>query len=239
MPKRHFLIYALTDPRTGEIRYIGKSSSGLARPQEHGGRHLPRDRSRKGDWIRALQKDGLSYGVSVLEEFPSNDGVDPAEIRWIAYGRSQGWDLTNLTDGGDGCFGRKMSEAGRAKLRARKFSPETREKIAASKRGKKQPWLVARNIANRGRKASEETRAKLSVARKGNQHLLGKRWKLSDEAKAKHSVASKATWQREDYRKAATARMTPERLHKMNASRVSNLRKRQWAIADHDLNCLA
>lgn len=30
-----FLIYGLVDPRTNEVRYVGRSSSGLVRPKHH------------------------------------------------------------------------------------------------------------------------------------------------------------------------------------------------------------
>lgn len=33
--KSKFLIYGLTDPITDELRYIGRSSSGLNRPRQH------------------------------------------------------------------------------------------------------------------------------------------------------------------------------------------------------------
>jgi len=49
-------IYGLIDPRTREVRYIGKSARGMQRPLEHSKPcYLRRDRTHKANWIRELQ----------------------------------------------------------------------------------------------------------------------------------------------------------------------------------------
>jgi hypothetical protein len=114
-------VYGLTDPRNGLIRYIGKTVNGMKRPRAHGLKlQLDRESTHKANWIRQLQQLGLSYGVIVLETVPE-DRLSEAEILWIARGRDEGWPLTNLTDGGDGC----------------RASEETRSKMSLAKKGKK------------------------------------------------------------------------------------------------------
>ena len=142
-----FLIYALTCPRCGAVRYIGKSTSGLARPKSHFAPSHLKFHNHRTAWLRSLKDAGLRYGVTVLEELTSAEGIDAAEIRWIASGRAQGWLLTNGTDGGDGLLGRKRSA-------------ETNAKSAASQRGKLAPYLIERN-------KSAEQRAAVSSALKG------------------------------------------------------------------------
>jgi hypothetical protein len=96
-----FLVYGLTCPDTGEVRYIGRSSMGLERPKEHANR-LYREKTYKASWIRSLLQAGKSYGIVVLQECESVAETIQAEIVWIKKGRSAGWRLTNLTDGGEG-----------------------------------------------------------------------------------------------------------------------------------------
>lgn len=115
-PKK--LIYGLIDPRTLLIRYVGKSSSGMTRPCNHGKGHtLRHDRTRCGNWIRKLQSAGLEYSVVILELCDSPEALALAERWWIAFGRVCGWPLVNHTDGGEGCPGRLTSAETKAKLR--------------------------------------------------------------------------------------------------------------------------
>lgn len=150
-----FIIYALIDPRTNEVRYIGKSSTGLRRPERHARPgSLAKDGTWKARWIRKLQAEGATYRIEVLEEV-DRERLSLAEIEWIAKGRALGWPLTNLTDGGDGMSGFRFSEETRRKiserLKGKRLSDATKELVAA---------------ANRGKKASEETRKKMSDSAK-------------------------------------------------------------------------
>lgn len=107
-----------------------------------------------------------------------------AEVFCIWLARSEGLDLVNATDGGDGCvnptpetrakvresklgsrnpnFGgvpaATLAAAGAAN-RLRVLTPEAREALRESKRGAKNP--------NFGKPASAETRRRMSLVRKG------------------------------------------------------------------------
>lgn len=112
-----FIIYALVDPRTGEIRYIGKSSSGVRRPRLHTApSHLKEERTHKANWVRLLLSLGLKPGIQILEEFSSETDLNDAECFWIAQGRGLGWRLTNATKGGEGATGCVISEETRARM---------------------------------------------------------------------------------------------------------------------------
>src|ERR1700694_1006043 len=140
--ERQHIIYALVDPRTRGIRYIGKSCTGTTRAVAHGSpAHMLRWPSHKTNWIRELQGLGLKYEIQILEVLPTADALCDAERRWIAHGRAQGWPLTNLTDGGDGVPGIVFSKERNEKIRqafkgkTRVLTPEWIEKIrAAAKR---------------------------------------------------------------------------------------------------------
>lgn len=112
--KKH-LIYALVDPATSEIRYVGRSSSGLARAKSHS-----RPSGLKTDdychrWIRKLLAEtGLRPGIRVVQEFDAFDDIDSvlndAEVYWVSYFRGIGCPLTNTTDGGRGLSGYRHTE---------------------------------------------------------------------------------------------------------------------------------
>lgn len=168
------LIYGLRDPRTQEIRYVGSSKRGLARPRVHAGLARRGEPGHKANWIRSLQADGLSYEIVVLERVQTVADLTSAEMRWIALGKSAGT-LTNLTDGGDGVLNPSLeSRQSRAeKLRGHPVSAETRRRIS---------------IGRAGFKHTEETRQRISASLRG-----GKR---SAETRAKQAAAATARWSR-------------------------------------------
>jgi hypothetical protein len=179
MKRKQYLIYALTDPRTGEIRYVGKSEHGLARPRAH---DCPSNRTNTycSRWIAKLKAQGITYGIQVLEELSARDLLSEAEERWIAKLRAEGCKLTNLTNGGGGTKGRSWTEEQRRRQSERckgvPLSLEQREKL---------------RIANTGKKASAETKAKMSATRKGRTISEAHRKALSESLKG-HPVSAEA-----------------------------------------------
>lgn len=155
-----FFVYGLIDPRTHEIRYIGKSSTGLRRPAQH---RLPgvlrRDASYKGNWLRQLAASGLTYEVVVLEATTQTD-LAVVECFWISQGRGLGWRLTNLTGGGKG------GQLGRpAWNRGLKLPPSWNK-------GRKMPreeWL-GRGFDRTGRPHTAATRTKMRERQRGNRN---------------------------------------------------------------------
>lgn len=112
-----YIVYALSDPYTGEIRYVGKSTSGMTRPARHYAAawrlDYPEAKWRVYRWIRSLE--GIRPLVEVVEETTS-EALQEAEMFWISQFRGLGFRLTNMTDGGEGCLGRATSP--KAKRRA-------------------------------------------------------------------------------------------------------------------------
>lgn len=86
-------IYALADPGTGEIRYIGKANDPRARLKSH-----IRDSRRRNTpvycWIRKLQEGGQEPSMAVIEW--AVDWVE-AEKRHIAAYRAEGARSRNKT----------------------------------------------------------------------------------------------------------------------------------------------
>lgn len=122
-------IYGLVDPRDDQVRYIGMTTKALeVRLSGHlnESHYRPKLCYHKSHWIRQLQALGLSPGIQLLEEVPAGADWRVVESRWIAHGRSQGWPLTNMTDGGEGAPGRVLSE-------------EIKRKISIASRGRPSP----------------------------------------------------------------------------------------------------
>jgi DNA-directed RNA polymerase specialized sigma24 family protein len=166
-------IYALIDPRTDEVRYVGKTVNLQERMWNHcAPKRLARSKAWKDRWIAQLIAVGLHPRVLVLEEADPDDW-EAVEQRWIRYYRESGARLTNVTDGGEGLHGLKrgpMPEAQRELLRqaklGRKLSPETREKCARALIGRK--WTDqqrAKFMASAvGHPVSAETRERIAAA---------------------------------------------------------------------------
>ena len=175
------IIYGLRDPRTNQIRYIGRSSSWKTRPDQHRrDARRPSDQSPKSVWIRELIDAGLDYEMIVMEQCDTREASMDAERKWIAEGWRLGWPLFNRTHAPSG---------------ATYVSAETREKIAATKRGKPRYDLRGKPNpkvaeAQRNRPRTEEFRAKMRAINAARRGISGplKGIPLSAEHKARISA---------------------------------------------------
>lgn len=141
-------IYALCEPGTHIVRYVGKAIDLPSRIRCHGAEvRNPKFRTRKVNWLRSLK--GAAPVVKVLC-LVSEESWSDAERFWIAEMRDRGCDLTNYANGGQTSpvEGKGHTEATKAILRAKA--------IASGRRPPSQKGTVA----------SEHTRRKLSDASK-------------------------------------------------------------------------
>ncbi len=195
-----FLIYGLRDPRTQEIRYVGKSARGVTRPLEHF--PPPRaDNTYKAHWLRKLISIGLTAKIVILEMCAQKDALSLREQFWIAIGRAAlGVRFTNLTAGGDGCVAP---------------TPETRARMSAAISATKNRPEVKARISKSSKEISSrpEVRAKKSVG-------MRKAW-LRPGYAGPHNAALKAALNRPDVQnrhseaaKAAHARPAVKERHR-------------------------
>ena len=178
-------IYALLDPHTNEIRYIGKTAYPDKRLRNHLHRSEIKKPSHRSNWIRSLVENGYVPVMRILETVDAHHWHE-AERRWIAKCRDEGCRLVNMTPGGDGGMlpewisdamrenmsishiGKKRSVESRAKqsstMKGRKFSEITRSRISQSNKGKGHDaaWRAQHSDTMRERKQSLETIRKKS-----------------------------------------------------------------------------
>lgn len=131
-------VYGLHDPRTGELRYIGKSDD----PRYRLIGQLNEDRgTHRCNWIRSLRREGLRPVQVIIDAVPARTDWQTIERAYIAAARRDGHQLTNGTDGGEGVCG--LAPETRERLRrasiGRRHSAETRRKMSAAKKGRPQP----------------------------------------------------------------------------------------------------
>lgn len=144
----------------------------------------------------------------------------------ISYWRACGIKLVNLTDGGEGATGVKVSDETRRKIsqksRGRRHTSETRAKMSLAAKGNKRAvgavrspeYLAALSARSTGRVMSPEAVEKMRLRKIGR--------KLSDEHKAKIKAAVTIAYQDENVRKKCAP--SPEAIEK---GRLANLGKKQ------------
>ena len=242
------IIYTLEDPRTGQVRYVGKTGGDLMGRLK--GHLEDRSETHKIHWIRQLAAIGLKPTIDVIETMfnPSEIEWQEAERFWISSLRFCGCKLTNLAAGGEGgshCLesrekmsawqrGRKLTpqhiENMRIASTGRKHSDEVKFKIGKGWRGKKMPAAMVEKLrqSNLGRKHTEETRMKDSLAGIGRKRTREDIEKQVASYKATIAIYGRKPNSKESCRKISIAntgkRHTAETLAKMSEAR------RQWYV---------
>jgi hypothetical protein len=124
----HSYIYALVDPITGFVRYVGKSHNPKERLIDHVRPGSLKAETFKNRWLRKILKAGKKPTLILLEKVSNSEWQD-AERKWIAYYRTiPGYPrLTNVMDGGEGA------------QKGTKASEETKRKQSIVRTGKKMP----------------------------------------------------------------------------------------------------
>lgn len=177
-------IYALCEPETLNIRYIGKADDVNRRFRLHLREIKRYPNTHKSRWIESVLKERRIPSLEILDEVPKNFW-QLYEQKHIQMAKNAGFDLVNGTEGGDGGATRS----------GKNFSEETRRRMSLSiKRAYKNKDTTGKNNAFFGRKHSPEAREKMSLAKKNkisgmNNPFFGKKHskKSKDKMSASHS----------------------------------------------------
>ncbi len=168
-------IYALCEPDTGEIRYIGKSDDPWLRFRKHNERALRGEQNHRACWIRSVLNSGAKPKLKIIDEVRFSEW-QAAEAAYIQFLLDQGCDLVNRTSGGEGGsmpeeVRLKMSLAKKGKPGVSlgcKWSSEAKKRVSLSRKGTRtggdNPFF--------GKKHSQESSRKMSASRIGRTHTF-------------------------------------------------------------------
>lgn len=198
--------------------YIGKTSGTIeSRAGVNGRRYV------HGHFHNAIKK----YGWDNIEHIVLKDGLTDEEAciyeqemiaKYESFNPDKGY---NITLGGEGMVGVKLSDATKEKLRqanlGKKQSKETIDKRVSHYKGKPRSEEVKRKISesHKGVPLSEEHKQRLKEAAKTRKSSKGhKRKPLSEEHKQKLREACRRYWNTGDNRKRFGEKMREVKLHK-------------------------
>src|ERR1019366_4917156 len=98
-PEKDICIYALLDPFTGLLMYIGQTIQGFKRISEHFHKCDKRNPngllSKSKVWISNLKKQNQIFKVVYIQYFDNSETIDESEEFWISFFRSSGAELLN------------------------------------------------------------------------------------------------------------------------------------------------
>lgn len=195
--EKNVKIYVLRDPETREIRYVGKTVGSLEKRLSEHLKYNGTDH--RSFWIQSLLKQNLEPTIEQVDVCYDCEWQEK-ETMWIQQCKAYGYDLTNGTEGGDGCTGWKHTEESRKNLskalKGRVFTeewkqkireslaktnidPEVRKRRSLSKKGKPSP--------RRGCTSSDECKANMSKALKGRIFTEEHKRRLSEAGKRRYA----------------------------------------------------
>jgi len=131
-------IYSLSDPITGDIRYIGKANNPKKRVLDHIKENKTSNKSHKISWIKSLLSKGLLPIVEIVDEIPKLEW-EFWEQYWISQFKSWQFNLTNISPGGYNNNYKRTTET-KQKMRVSKLGTilpeEQKQKISESIKSK-------------------------------------------------------------------------------------------------------
>jgi hypothetical protein len=165
-------LYVLSDPRTGELRYVGWTSRTVAkRLTAHLNEANGNGRHHRLNWLGLILAESLRPIIRTIAILETKQEAKRCEVAYISALRGRGHDLVNSTAGGDGLADptpevrARMAEAQRGKRHSR----ESIERGAAKRRGVPRSQEANEKTAAfwRGRHHTPESRARMSAVRYG------------------------------------------------------------------------
>lgn len=113
--EKETVIYTLANPITGEIRYIGKTVKTLSQRLTDHIYSVKRESNYRINWINSILKMGYKPLIEPLDAC-FWDKSQELETYWISQFKAWGFNLVNLTNGGEGNLGLGMSDKHKEKL---------------------------------------------------------------------------------------------------------------------------
>jgi hypothetical protein len=165
-----YKIYGLVDPRTNEIRYVGKTKRTLRVRLRAHINDRPKSNTYKHNWINQLKQINLEPIIIELELCDENTWIE-REKYWISYFEN----LTNLTTGGEGCdyFKKEILKKISTKVKKAWENEDYRNNISKQR---KKFWTEENRKKQserfKGITISEELKEKISLGRKDGKQIM-------------------------------------------------------------------
>lgn len=87
-------VYALSDPRTRQVRYVGMAKNAYRRYAQH--LNEPHTNEYKNAWMDEIMKAGTAPLLTILESCVEESAIREREKYWIQHYLRQGVPLTNI-----------------------------------------------------------------------------------------------------------------------------------------------
>ena len=234
-------LYSLTSPSGHQ--YIGIAKDANKRWAVH--KSAAKTTNSQSALYQAIRKygfDSFEKKILVIGEFDYVKELEPKAIIAFNTKKPNGY---NLTDGGDGTVGYKMSDETKAliaeKTRTRMQNPESilllrnanlgKQQSAETNKKKGRPGVPSGML---GKTHSEETRQRISQSLVGNAHTKGHT--LSDEHKRKVSEAMKGRQFSEETRKKMSLASKGRIISEETRRKISIARRKYHALKTQQLS---
>lgn len=213
----------LRDPRTNEIRYVGKTVQSLAKRLGAHIHNSAEKRTHRDCWIAGLLMAGSRPTIEKID-VAGDDWADK-ERYWIKFYRDAGADLTNRTDGGEGSLGMEVSVETRAIISIQQSARMTEEYRAQIAERVRESWTAERRAEWGGRVSERFT---------PEERERRSRFQSSPEMLARQRAKQIEVWTPE--RRAARAaqvkaQMTPERVAAHREKLRQTTASPEWKVA--------
>jgi len=165
-PEKDICIYALLDPNTNLLMYIGQTMQGFNRIRQHYYGCEKRNPngllSKSKVWIHNLKKENKIFKVIYLEYFNNDLKIDEAEQYWINFFKASGAELLNSFNSGSFNRGSSISKEDRELISKRTKeamnTPEMKQKCRENIKKQRELGQIKPN------NLSKESKLKISKA---------------------------------------------------------------------------
>jgi group I intron endonuclease len=157
---KDFYTYLHCKPN-GDPFYVGKGYKSRAYEFKN---------NRNTHYLRTIKKYGKENILIYIFECISESQALNDEIQQISQLKQDGYELVNLTDGGEGCSGLKHSEETKQKISKAKIGvslPTKGRPLSKTHKLKLSMAKLGKSSGRKGKKNSEESKLKVSIAKKG------------------------------------------------------------------------
>lgn len=191
----HFFgeVYVLTCCTT-QKKYVGQTTKGALKRWDAHKKNAGKGRC----FSQAIAKYGADdFTIEVVDWATNREDLDNREVLWISTLNTMSPFGYNLTKGGKGASGYKLSSEARAKMSARlkgkSKSASHAANISKALTGKKKSAEAISKTRRTGSSHSNETKRKMSASRKGKPKSAEHRLKIGLSGKGKHSAPRSAS----------------------------------------------